>query len=487
MDSEVFMNKFFIFFAFVVVIVSFTLSSVKADYGEENPPYPPSTLPISELTYYFGSSLMDSNGVTYGIYRAFDRTPSYQGVFLNPRADGSGNFDLVACACFPYDSQLTWTRCAFNNTTTSESWRNTLDIFYGLSSYSQGEYSFTDSDGIRWIVLFNDSVIVPSSFVNNSVYGDYIQPLSSHLSTASEWYEACKNYVPPTVLGEYDSTIPTLIRSDVAFSNVPTSITNALGDTTVYSGNVVGIVAPFTTSGVLTSDYYVDYQVFFGYSTVQTRPYIKELDLQYYSTMVYNGGLDLSVFNDNVLAWTESNYSSLRNPSGNLRVSCNTISINARLRRKSDGNYGDWYSIGVNNLGFNEDSYNQSSSNFVINDGYTPISQGYSGIVSGSNQSITPTADFDDLLTSEASPSTSISSNGTSLGTSTDGGVLQQGGVLDLITATGETNYDNILSYLGDVPKLLGVVFGFLPPFFISFITTAFILLVTIGLVKMLI
>lgn len=457
-------------------------------YGEENPPYPPSTLPYEDLTFYFGSSLMDSNGRTYGIYCAFDRTPSYRGVFLNPRSDG--NFDLVACACFPYDTSLAWTYCRYNNTTSPESWRSTLDHFYGLSGYEMGEYSFTAPDGIRWIVLYNNTVSVPSSFVDNPIYGDYIQILTEHLSTASEWYEACHDYVPPTIIGEYDSTIPTLKRADVSFSNVPTSITTLSGMSvvpSVYSGHIVGIVSPFTSQGLLTSDYYVDYQVIFGYSTLKMRPYIKEIDKKYYTAMRYDGGLSLDIFNDEVYAWTEDTYISLLNPTGDLRVSCNAISINARLRRKSDGSYGDWYSIGVNNLGYNESSYEQSAGNIVLGDGYTPLSQGYSGIVSGSEQTLTPTANFDDLLTNQVNPSTSITSNDVSLGTSNNGGILQQGGILDLITADGETNYNNILDALGDVPQLFGVVFGFFPSYVLAFIGTAFILLVSIGIVKILI
>lgn len=468
---------------FAVLIFSVLLSVVPSyavEVGVDSPPNPSDRYYDTRLEYIYGSTI-EYNNRFFGSYVALKYEPTYYGSFIAKSVNSSASHGyLMRTYAFvdvtntsDYLYQLYVHSVYQIDSMSSTSWGDVRDSNYDYNSF------FT-SEGKRYLVVYSNSSL-PDDFdvveVTN-YYNDTVQFLSDKYwvnLTNAEIFELCKNFDHPQLIGEYDSTIPCLVRADVAFSNVSTS------DSDVKSGHVVGIVSPLTSQGVLTSDYYIDYQCFFGYVTCQTSPYYKDLDYKVYSVMKYNGGVDLSLFNSDVLSWTESTYNPFTSGAKSLKVSCNTISINMRLRRKSDGAYGDWYSVGINNLGFNESSYT------ISGDGYKPVSTGYSGIVNGSSQTIVPTSDFDDLLTTQNNPSTTISANGVSLGTSEGGGVLQQGGVIDLITATGDTNYDNILSYLGEVPKLIGVVFGYLPPFFISFITTAFILLVTIGIVKVLI
>ena len=456
-----------IFSAFLSIVPTYAV-----EVGVDVPPNPTNISFDDRLFSVVGSTAFDGSSY-YASYIASNYEPTYYGSFINK--NGVNKLMRTYAYVPTSNSNYLWQLFTVNYLNSS----SFSTVAWGSVRDSNYQYQSTITiDGVTYVVM-STNVLLPNN-VDFSVleyFNDSVQLIEGEWSdyTDSQIFELCKNFDHPAIIGEYDSSIPCLVRADVSFSNVPTS------DDDVLAGHVVGIISPFTNQGALTSDYYIDYQCFFGYITCKTVPFVAELDTKLYSSIKYNGGVDMSLFNSDVLNWTETTYNPFRSGSGSVKVSCNTISLNMRLRRKSDGNYGDWYTVGINNLGYNESSYSIRGGN------YNPVSTGYSGIVSGSVQTIVPTADFDDLLTSQNNPSTTISANGTNLGTSEGGGVLQQGGILDLITSTGETNYDNILSYLGDVPKLMGVVFGFLPPFFISFITTAFLLLVTVGLVKMLI
>lgn len=477
------------------LIFAFLLSVVPAyavEVGGEVPPNPSTLYYDDGCSYVYGSTI-DYNNRSFGSYIAMNREPEFYGTFIAKTVSSSnGHSYLMRSYAFidvtnnsDYLYQLYNYGLYQTNSMASVGWGDVLDSSYGYNH-------FITVDNKRYLVV-NSNTNVSDDFVVSDVanyYNDTVQFLSDKFwtdLTDRQIFDLCVNFDHPQLIGEYDSSIPCLIRADVSFSNVTIRQTDGLGgnlEPLTQAGQISGIVSPFTNKGPLTSDYVIDYQVLFGMATCRTLPVNQVIATDILTLTKYNGGLSLDIFNQASIDYVTEKYAvgKFFEGSNKLKVSCNVISLNARLRRKSDGAYGDWYSIGVNNLGFNDSSYH------VDYDGnYKPLSQGYSGIVSGSVQTILPSADFDDALTSQNAPSTAISVNGTSLGTSESGGVLQQGGIMDLITATGETNYNNILSYLGDVPKLMGVVFGYLPPFFISFITTAFVLLITIGLIKMLV
>lgn len=461
---------------FFSVFLSVVPSYANVEVGVDVPPNPTDISFDDRCEYVYGSTIYDGSKY-YASYVASNEDTTIYGSFINI---AGVNKLFRSYVYIPItDNSYLWQNFAVGytnaNNFTSVAWGSVRDSSYQYKT-------IVNIDGVQYLSI-NTNTLLPNDISLSEVefFNDSVQLLENEWSSYSETdiFNLCKDFDHPQLIGEYDASIPCLIRADVSFSNVTLAETDV---PLVQTGHVEGFVSPLTNKGVLTSEYVVDYQVFFGYLTCKNTPFyghVQQLDSDFYSFWKYNGGLDLSIFNDTVEAWTRDKW--LPFPSAMVRVSCNTISINARLRRKSDGNYGDWYSIGVNNLGFNPDSYSVTGSDYI------PKSTGYSGIVSGATQTLTPTADFDDLLTTQNAPSTSIIANDSSLGTSESGGVLQQGGIVDLITATGDTNYDNILDALGDVPQLLGTVFGFFPPYVLAFIGTAFILLVSIGIVKILI
>lgn len=473
-----------IFSVFLTVVPAFA----SVEVGVDVPPNPSDKYYDSRCEYVYGSTI-EYGGRYFGSYVACNIEPSYYGTFI-ANAVPNGSSWLMRSYAFvdvtnrsDYLFQLYVYSVYQNSSMNLIGWGEVRD-----SSYDYNHFLTVD-DRTYLVVVSNPSL--PDTFNVSNVtnyYNDNIEYLDDEYWTSltdRDIFDKCVNFDHPAIIGEYDASIPCLVRADVSFSNVTVRETvDNNGDIVplTQAGQIAGIVSPFTNKGFLTSEYAVDYKVFFGMTTCKTVPVNEVVNTESFTLTKYNGGLSLDIFNQASVDWVADNYSvgKFRENPGRKRVSCNVIVVNARLRRKSDGAYGDWYTIGVNNLGYNDNSYHIDYNGY-----YKPLSQGYSGITSGTNDN--PMGEFDDSLTSQYNPSTSITANDVSLGTSENGGVLQQGGVLDLITANGDTNYDNILDALGDVPQLFGVVFGFFPPYVLAFIGTAFILLVSIGIVKILI
>lgn len=450
----------------------FVVTSFGADYPSNNPPFPPSELPADNLSYYFGSALSSDGHSFYGNFISYDRTPTYKGVFLRPRSSSSSGYDLITCACFPYDTNLTWSTCKYTNTNSAVNWRTTIEHFYGLSSYSMGEHSFYDSSNTRWIVYW-DSVQIPLSLVNiengvlnNTIYGDYIQVIDSSVDTASEFYGLCESYFVPIPEGSFNDSIPSFVDSYSYYweGQLPIS-SSGLEMITYYATNIDFSPSLSDGSTYDSSIYVIDYALRFtigGYREVDsvaesyqlaTTQSFQELSLANTDTHFVLNNMFHDISMDPIYHFMGVGFD---------KYAWQDVYVSARLRRRSDGAFGHWYTVRADKLPTSESSF-------------------YTGLTSGIEDSVNSAfSEIDSALSSAVDTVSSFVKDDVAMGTAKNNNRIYEGGGLGF----EPVDVSSLTGVVRQVPSLFAVIFSFLPPEVLLFISTAFVTMIALAIVK---
>ena len=473
------MKKYFSFLILTLCVCLLFIKSVFAyvDVNEDNsPPFPNDNNLLVGDNYIIGTS-NNYNDNWQGCFIASNQAPAFYGSFYT--IDSSRPRLHV---------------CAFYQIGANGNWHDTTLELQGFSATSFAYTSNIWTSSSAWGRVFNKDYNWFSSNVytyNNGInyyYADFSCDLSSQLDSNSytwfndsveilsvDWYnlsnsqifQKCVNFSHPTIMGVYDNSVPTFISADLHANKV--SISDSMCDTLSLSGQLNNVLSDGNTfdseTYVIDSLASLEFGLWqFGGSWQSGDAFSKCIKTYNFNYSIFNlSNLNLDLFNGSFRNTVNNDIPSFSGSDKYLTP--NNLVLNFRLRRKSDGNFGDWFVLDMSDLGYG----NRST-------GYTTSAN--SGIVTGASNFQNASSQIDSELTENSNIKVSFDFNGTSLGTSYGKRLYEGGGY------NSSVDIGRITTNFGQVPQMFSVVFSFLPPFVLEFIAMAFVTTVAVAIVK---
>ena len=334
------------------------------------------------------------------------------------------------------------------------------------------------NNSIQYLKVSN-TVSLPHNvdYDSYSYFNDVVQFLEKDFSeyTEQDIFNLCLDFSHPSVIGVYDDTVPSFTKANFNFSNIiDDNVDKVAANRGVISGELQSLLSDGTQ--YTSSEYFVDLRTSIKYNLSvmggnEYSPILTLAQSQTFSHSYYGqNDLDLTTFNDmyhdDMLLFVRGVPSA---PPGRVRiVTADSITLNVRLRRRSDGNYGNWLVVKADNVG---DS--------VWNGREQPVSSGVSGIQYGSEPLEGSVSTIDSGLTGQTGVKVNFTVDGSALGSSSNGSRIYEGGGNHSTVDVGA-----ITQSVKSVPQLFGVVFSFLPPEILLFISVAFVTLIAVAIVK---
>lgn len=442
---------------------------------EQSPPQP-STSNLQISNPYIIGSTVEIDGIYVGRYIASNYQPTFYGSYLTIR---NGSPYLVISSYYQVGvggslsiTDLKYQMFLGSDYQSNPIWSQNLVSWGQVSNQptniSTSAYQ-TFNNGIIYFVREEYWAIPSSNFSEYQTFGDSVQILDINWSslTDQEKFNYAVNFSHASLTTYYDPSIPSFVKSTFYVNRTPVSSNNSLITYPLVTGTLDTLLSDGSTFDL--SIYFID---IIAESTAGTWRFSgnlqsgtatsKLIDSTTFYYSKYNGNsLDLSLFNTQLLR----DYSRLSLPSNSTSIVPNDVVFNVRLRRKSDGCFGNWLVLSLDKTGYGnrDQGYNTNA---------------LTGISSGASNNATPTTNTDSSLTSNANINVTFGFDDTSLGTSNGMSRLVQNGTFQAV------DIGSITSVFGQVPQLFGAVFSFLPPFVLQFIALAFTTVVAVAIIK---